>query len=43
MKYIKHITVLVALVVAFVACDMQIEKATLNPSGGFTEIGRAHV
>lgn len=36
MKYIKHITVLVALVVAFVACDMQIEKATLNPASGFT-------
>ena len=35
MKHIKYITLFVTLVLAFVACDMQIEKATLSPQSGY--------
>ena len=35
MKHTKYITMLVASVLVLVSCDIQIEKAFLNPVSGF--------
>ena len=35
MKYTNYITMLVASVLVLVSCDIQIEKAYLNPASGF--------